>query len=122
MEFTPRAAELTNLLENRIINYYTDLTTGFQDAATPIMQGIIDLHHDIFFFLIQVLKNVNPSFVFFVVKFAILFLFGFFILKMDHDSGISGITVASTSSTASTAGSNPAATFYYAKKDPPIFL
>ncbi|KAJ3668420.1 hypothetical protein LUZ60_018446 [Juncus effusus] len=22
---------------------------GFQDAATPIMQGIIDLHHDIFF-------------------------------------------------------------------------
>ena len=23
---------------------------GFQDAATPMMQGIIDLHHDIFFF------------------------------------------------------------------------
>nr|VDD65161.1 unnamed protein product [Brassica oleracea] len=22
---------------------------GSQDAATPIMQGIIDLHHDIFF-------------------------------------------------------------------------
>ncbi|KAG4387772.1 hypothetical protein AAZX31_09G039200 [Glycine max] len=27
---------------------------GFQDAATPIMQGIIDLHHDIFFFVIQI--------------------------------------------------------------------
>lgn len=25
MEFTPRAAELTNLLENRIRNYYTEL-------------------------------------------------------------------------------------------------
>ena len=25
---------------------------GSQDAATPMMQGIIDLHHDIFFFLI----------------------------------------------------------------------
>ncbi|TKY72540.1 Cytochrome c oxidase subunit 2 [Spatholobus suberectus] len=24
---------------------------GFQDAATPMMQAIIDLHHDIFFFL-----------------------------------------------------------------------
>nr|YP_002860287.1 cytochrome c oxidase subunit 2 [Nothoceros aenigmaticus]ACC86810.1 cytochrome c oxidase subunit 2 [Nothoceros aenigmaticus] len=24
---------------------------GFQDAATPMMQGMIDLHHDIFFFL-----------------------------------------------------------------------
>ena len=23
---------------------------GFQDPATPIMQGIIDLHHDIIFF------------------------------------------------------------------------
>jgi len=25
---------------------------GFQDPATPHMEGIIDLHHDIFFFLI----------------------------------------------------------------------
>ena len=32
---------------------------GFQDAATPIMQGIIDLHHDIFFFLIQILVFVS---------------------------------------------------------------
>ena len=27
---------------------------GFQDAATSMMQGIIDLHHDIFFFLILI--------------------------------------------------------------------
>jgi len=25
---------------------------GFQDAATPIMEGIMALHHDVFFFLI----------------------------------------------------------------------
>lgn len=31
---------------------------GFQDAATPIMQGINDLHHDIFFFLILILVFV----------------------------------------------------------------
>lgn len=27
---------------------------GFQDPATPVMQGIIDLHHDIIFFMIVV--------------------------------------------------------------------
>ena len=31
---------------------------GFQDPATPIMQGIIDLHHDIMFFLIVILVFV----------------------------------------------------------------
>ena len=31
---------------------------GFQDPATPIMQGIIDLHHDIFFFLLLILVFV----------------------------------------------------------------
>lgn len=31
---------------------------GFQDAATPMMQGIMDLHHDIFFFLILILVFV----------------------------------------------------------------
>lgn len=35
---------------------------GFQDAATPIMQGIIDLHHDIFFFLILILVFVFIAF------------------------------------------------------------
>lgn len=32
---------------------------GSQDGATPIMQGIIDLHHDIFFFLILILVFVS---------------------------------------------------------------
>ena len=32
---------------------------GSQDAATPIMQGIIDLHHDIFFFLILIFVFVS---------------------------------------------------------------
>jgi cytochrome c oxidase subunit 2 len=31
---------------------------GFQDAATPMMQGIIDLHHDIFCFLVVILMFV----------------------------------------------------------------
>ena len=31
---------------------------GFQDAATPMMEGIMDLHHDIFFFLILILVFV----------------------------------------------------------------
>ncbi|XLT09522.1 hypothetical protein HN51_055315 [Arachis hypogaea] len=32
---------------------------GFQDAISPMMQGIIDLHHDIFFFLILILVFVS---------------------------------------------------------------
>ncbi|KAL6310666.1 hypothetical protein AAG906_019337 [Vitis piasezkii] len=32
---------------------------GSQDAATPIMQGVMDLHHDIFFFLILILVFVS---------------------------------------------------------------
>nr|UIF91909.1 cytochrome c oxidase subunit 2 [Crocus sativus] len=32
---------------------------GSQDAATPIMQGIIDLHHDILFFLILIFVFVS---------------------------------------------------------------
>jgi cytochrome c oxidase subunit 2 len=31
---------------------------GFQDPATPIMQGIIDLHHDIVFFLVVIIVFV----------------------------------------------------------------
>jgi cytochrome c oxidase subunit 2 len=32
---------------------------GSQDAATPLLQGINDLHHDIFFFLILILVFVS---------------------------------------------------------------
>lgn len=31
---------------------------GFQDPASPVMQGIIDLHHDIVFFMIVILVFV----------------------------------------------------------------
>jgi cytochrome c oxidase subunit 2 len=31
---------------------------GFQDPASPVMEGIIDLHHDIMFFLIITLTFV----------------------------------------------------------------
>jgi cytochrome c oxidase subunit 2 len=37
--------------------------TGFQDPATPVMEGIIDLHHSIFFFLIVILITVLFLFV-----------------------------------------------------------
>ena len=55
MEFSPRAAELTTLLESRITNFYTN----FQ--VDEILQGIIDLHHDIFFFLILILVLCTGS-------------------------------------------------------------
>ena len=31
---------------------------GFQDPATPVMQGIVDLHHDICFFMVAMLVFV----------------------------------------------------------------
>jgi hypothetical protein len=37
MEFTPRAAELTTLLENRIINYYTDLKERKYRNRLPLL-------------------------------------------------------------------------------------
>ena len=40
MELTPRAAELTNLLENRIINYYTDLTVELIGRVVSVGDGI----------------------------------------------------------------------------------
>jgi len=43
--------------------------TGFQDPATPIMEGIMDLYHDIFFFLVLVI-----IFVFYMI-YKILFFF-----------------------------------------------
>jgi hypothetical protein len=32
-----------------------DNQLGFQDPASPIVEGIIDLHHDIFFFLVLII-------------------------------------------------------------------
>jgi len=31
---------------------------GFQDPASPIVEGIIDLHHDIFFYLVLIMLFV----------------------------------------------------------------
>jgi heme/copper-type cytochrome/quinol oxidase subunit 2 len=36
-----------------------DFQLGFQDPATPLMEGIIDLHHDIMFFLILVVVLIS---------------------------------------------------------------
>jgi cytochrome c oxidase subunit 2 len=53
---------LEKLLQLNNIFHYFDVAEpwqlSFQDPATPIMQGIIDLHHDIFFFLTVVLVFV----------------------------------------------------------------
>ena len=37
------------LLDVPVANQY-----GFQDPASPIMEGLIDLHHSIFFFLVVI--------------------------------------------------------------------
>src|SRR5690625_2269219 len=46
---------------------------GFQDPATPIMEGIIDLHHHIFFFLI-------------VISFFVLWMAGFILVRFSEKS------------------------------------
>ena len=56
MELSPRAAELTTLLESRITNFYTNLKV---DEIGRAVQGIMDLHHDISFFLILILVFVS---------------------------------------------------------------
>jgi cytochrome c oxidase subunit 2 len=47
----------------------------FQDPATPIMEGIIDLHHNIFFFLILILSLVLYLFFSLLHKFYYLWMF-----------------------------------------------
>lgn len=55
--------------------------TGFQDPASGVMEGIVDLHHDIIFFLIIVVALVSWALIRLVVSF-----------KMDID----GITTSET--------------------------
>lgn len=38
-----------------LLDFSTNLQKSFQDPATPLMEGIVDLHHHIFFFLIVIL-------------------------------------------------------------------
>lgn len=51
---------------NTIIKTYLDLSErwdiGFQDPATPVMEGIIDLHHSIMFFLVIIMVIVYRIF------------------------------------------------------------
>ncbi|KAL0298207.1 UNVERIFIED_CONTAM: Cytochrome c oxidase subunit [Sesamum calycinum] len=47
------------LVPLRLPNHAEPWQLGSQDAATPMMQGIIDLHHDIFFFLILIFVFVS---------------------------------------------------------------
>lgn len=52
----------SQLSKNALFSSYQDAPEawqiGFQDPGTPIMQGIIDLHHDICFFLLVILVFV----------------------------------------------------------------
>jgi len=52
-----------NLFKLLLTNTYTDASVpyqiGFQDPATPIAAGIIDLHNEVFFYLIIVLVSVS---------------------------------------------------------------
>ena len=46
---------MINLLNNLDIARAGQIS--FQDPATPIMEGIIDLHHNIFYYLIIIIKQ-----------------------------------------------------------------
>lgn len=48
---------------------------GFQDPASPIMEGIIDLHNNIFFFLLFILGLVLYLFAFLIYEFSIKWSF-----------------------------------------------
>src|SRR6185437_1024561 len=45
---------------------------GFQDSATPIMEGIVDLHNYIFFYLILVFVVVSWMFCYIIISFFIV--------------------------------------------------
>ena len=64
------------MFTNLIINHTTNYQLGFQIPASPVMEGIINFHHDLFFFLTAILffvfylfirclilfnKDVNPK-------------------------------------------------------------
>lgn len=57
MQFSKKLLQIVNSI------YYFDAPEpwqiGFQDPATPVMQGIINLHHDIMFFLVFVVLFVS---------------------------------------------------------------
>lgn len=64
------------LFDNSYLDSPEAWQIGFQDPASPIMQGIIELHHDLFFFLL-----VINTFVFWLL-FKLLFTFNSFSNKI----------------------------------------
>jgi cytochrome c oxidase subunit 2 len=50
---------LLNLINNHASNYQF----GFQIPASPVMEGIINFHHDLFFFLTAILFFVFYLFI-----------------------------------------------------------
>jgi len=56
------------IFDNMFLGIPTPAQIGFQFPASPIMEGIIDLHHDIMFFLVFI-----SIFVLYMLLFAIIF-------------------------------------------------
>jgi len=48
---------------------------GFQDSATPIMEGIVDLHNHVMFFLVLVLTFVLYIFIYILLDFYKVYAF-----------------------------------------------
>lgn len=61
---------ISSLLQTSYCDYAYENQVGFQDPATPIMEGIVDLHHELFFYLIVILVLVSWIFV------RVLWIFG----------------------------------------------
>ena len=51
------------MFTNLIINHITNYQLGFQIPASPVMEGIINFHHDLFFFLTAILFFVFYLFI-----------------------------------------------------------
>jgi cytochrome c oxidase subunit 2 len=52
--------KINELITNFFINAEAyPMQIDFQDPATPIAEGIIDIHHHVFFFLILVFISVS---------------------------------------------------------------
>jgi len=49
---------ILEILKRFLTNLFHSLSTMFQDAATPVMEGIHDLHNHVMFYLIMILVFV----------------------------------------------------------------
>jgi hypothetical protein len=60
-----------NLLNNSFLDYAVPNQLGFQDPASPLMFGLINLHHYIMFFLVMVIFFVFIMIYFIMTSFTI---------------------------------------------------